>query len=499
MKSRIKIAVKAACFVLLTCLCVWSVNELLKPKYYYNDDWPSTNTFQDFYRLEKNSVDVLMFGSSHAMCALDPLVLYDNYGITSYNLSSEQQSLVVTYYWLREALKYQTPKAVIVDTYMLHKFSDNYIYNEMNCSEGAVRKAMDNMRLSPLKWEAAQVIEKLDPTQDALSYLLLNIRYHTRWTDLGEGDYTQNAMVAHGALKGYAMMDGADPNLEYTPFTAAEAETADPDIMMGASKEYLDKIVALCKEEGIQLILANIPCAETAGRYISTKDYADANGVPYYDFNEESLYRAIQYDASQDLLSHPNYRGAEKVSNYLGKVLVEEYGVTPRTDASYDACRALHDHIMDNFRLSQTEDMRQYLSLLENDAYTVFIFGSTAFSAGIDESLMNQLFALGFETELREVPDGYHYCAVKDGDRFVEQLTDKDLQVSGSIRGGLVPYVFQVDTRNMTQKTYSLTLDGVEYAQSGPGLNFIVYDNEMKEVVDRVCFDTTTPELTAAR
>ena len=32
---------------------------------------------------------------------------------------------------------------------------------------------MDNMRLSPLKWEAAQVIEKLDPTQDALSYLCL--------------------------------------------------------------------------------------------------------------------------------------------------------------------------------------------------------------------------------------------------------------------------------------------------------------------------------------
>ena len=164
-KAKAKLFVKFISFVLITCLCVGVVNSWLKPKYYYTYAWPSTNTFQDFYALEKDSVDVLFFGSSHAVSSLNPQVVYDTYGITSYNLGSEQQSLVVSYYWLREALKYQSPKAVIIDTYMLHKFSDSYVYNDMNCSESAVRKAMDNMRLSPLKWEAAQTIAKTDPAQ----------------------------------------------------------------------------------------------------------------------------------------------------------------------------------------------------------------------------------------------------------------------------------------------------------------------------------------------
>ena len=182
MQAKAKLFIKFISFVLVTCLCVSVVNEWLKPQYYYNDVWPSTNTFKDFYKLEKNSVDVLFFGSSHAVSSLNPQVIYDTYGITSYNLGSEQQSLVVTYYWLREALKYQSPKAVVIDTYMIHKFSDAYVYNDMNCSEAAVRKAMDNMRLSPLKWEAAQTIAKTDPTQDSLSYIFPNIRYHSRWT-----------------------------------------------------------------------------------------------------------------------------------------------------------------------------------------------------------------------------------------------------------------------------------------------------------------------------
>src|SRR5699024_10163843 len=203
-------------------------------------------------------------------------------------------------------------------TYMIHKFSDAYVYNDMNCSEAAVRKAMDNMRLSPLKCEAAQTIAKTDPTQDSLSYIFPNIRYHSRWTSLGEDDFTQASMVDHGGTKGFTVMDGSDPNLEYTPFYDEDAANVNPDIMMEPSKTFLGKTIDLCREKGIQVILINIPCAESIERYRSTKDFADSYGVPYYDFNEASLYYEIGYNASEDLLSHPNYHGAEKISLYIG-------------------------------------------------------------------------------------------------------------------------------------------------------------------------------------
>lgn len=200
LKENIKTAVKFITFVLITFFCVGLVNEWLKPEYYYNEMWPATNTYKDFYELEKNTVDVLIFGSSHAVSGINPQVIYDNYGITSYNLGSEEQSLVVTYFWLREALKYQSPKAIILDTYTLHKYVDAYVYNDMNCSETTVRKAMDALKFSPLKWEAGRTIEEIDPTQNGLSFLLLNIRYHSRWTSLGENDYTEKNMIDHGGI-----------------------------------------------------------------------------------------------------------------------------------------------------------------------------------------------------------------------------------------------------------------------------------------------------------
>ena len=127
MKMRIKIALKFIAFVMLTMLCVNAINEWLKPEYYYMETWPTTNTYKDFYKLKRDSADVLFFGSSHTVATFDPQVIYDNYGITSYNLGCEQQSLVITYYWLREALKYQSPKAVVLDTYILHQYIDNYL------------------------------------------------------------------------------------------------------------------------------------------------------------------------------------------------------------------------------------------------------------------------------------------------------------------------------------------------------------------------------------
>lgn len=335
MKLRIKIAIKFVVFCAITFLCFNTVNEWLKPEYYYTQAWPTTNTYKDFYKLEKNSVDVLLFGSSHAVSTLNPQVIYDNYGITSYNLGCEQQSLVVTYYWLREALKYQSPKAVVLDTYMLHKYTDSYVYNDMNCREGTLRKAMDSMRLSPLKWEAGKVIEEIDPTQSGLSFSLLNIRYHTRWTSLGEGDYTENSMIDHGGVKGFTVLGGTGDYI-YVPFSDADAMNSEPEEMVETSIVYLDKVVQLCEDEGIQLILVKIPCGEPAGRYRSNKEYADAHNLPYYDFNEVRLYNEIGYNSAENLLSHPNYLGAEKVSNYLGNLLLNEYEIEPRKDASYE-------------------------------------------------------------------------------------------------------------------------------------------------------------------
>lgn len=77
MKNRILLGIKCTIFIALTLTCVFTVNRWLMPKYYYNESWPTTNTYQDFYKLNKNSVEVLFFGSSHAVSSFNPQVIYD--------------------------------------------------------------------------------------------------------------------------------------------------------------------------------------------------------------------------------------------------------------------------------------------------------------------------------------------------------------------------------------------------------------------------------------
>jgi len=501
MNKKLKFAIKIICFALIVVIIVGLINNLFRPKYYYNSSFPTTNTYEDFYKLEKNSVDVLFFGSSHAVCSFNPQVVYDEYGITSYNLGCEQQSLVVTYYWLREALKYQSPKVVILDTYTLHKYSDAYVYNKLNCSETAVRKALDPMRFSLLKIEAAKTISELDPTQSMLSYLLLNIRYHTRWKELLETDYNEAQMIDHGGMKGFTLFSYTLPDAEYEPFTDKEAQSAGSEAMVETAKTYLDKIVDVCNKNGIELILTKIPCHESMERYNSTKAYAKEHDLPFLDFNEAVLYNGIEYSATEDVLSHPNYHGAEKISSYLGWLLANEYHIEAREDASYDASRSLYEHKRDIYDLKDTTDIYEYLDRLNDENYSIFVFAPISYSAYIDDEIMNKMKALGFTCDLKSAEDKTHYCAVKDNDQIIEKFTKDDLHFSGSIRDGLTVYSFNIDTSIMKQKfrTYSMVIAGQECGNQENGITFTVFDNDMGTLIDTVTFDTTTSEMTATR
>ena len=71
-------------FGVLACCCV---------KYYKWAENPRRALY-DFYRfVEKDTIDVLCIGSSHVYCGINPVQMYDDYGIAAYNLASGSQAL----------------------------------------------------------------------------------------------------------------------------------------------------------------------------------------------------------------------------------------------------------------------------------------------------------------------------------------------------------------------------------------------------------------------
>ena len=99
MKEQIKNIFKCVLFLLILLCSLTAINKVLVPKYILkNSTWPTTSSYRQFYKMEPNSIDVLFFGSSVCVNAFIPQEIYNDYGIRSYNLGSEQQSIFLSYY-----------------------------------------------------------------------------------------------------------------------------------------------------------------------------------------------------------------------------------------------------------------------------------------------------------------------------------------------------------------------------------------------------------------
>ena len=119
-KSILKIV--AFLLILLMVLTRW--NSIFKFKW-----GDGIYQVEKFYELPKDSVDLLFVGSSHAIVNFNVGKLYDDYGITSFVFGGAMQPMWNSYYALKEALKTQKPKLIVLEGYSVC-FTGNYAIDQ---------------------------------------------------------------------------------------------------------------------------------------------------------------------------------------------------------------------------------------------------------------------------------------------------------------------------------------------------------------------------------
>lgn len=478
-----KYAVRLIVFLVLLLFCLSAVNKVLIPKYYYNSDWPTTSTFMDFYNMEKNTIDVLFLGSSHCAAAFSPIELYEKYGIRSYNLGCEQQNILLSYYWLQEALRFQKPQYVFLDTFMLFPYDEN---SALNTSEATTRKAVDFMKWSEVKVRAISDICRIDSSQKLSSYFFPNQRFHTRWQWLSEDDFTLASMGQHETLMGFFPIHFECNDDSFQPFVETyQIEYAE---MVPVMKEYLDKLAEVCKENGIELVLIKTPTMfYTQEAYNAVNVYAYENDLTYIDFNEESVYDDAGLVFSQDSCDtdHVSFSGAIKVSDYVGEWLSGKVS-SGLEDEQWEKRAVYYNHYLKDENLKNETDMDRYLQLLQDENYSVLItVMGDAYDLFLSEA--EAMSSLGLHPELAgEYGDSYY--AVMDGGKLIaEEAGRGQLECQGTIRNGLMK--FSVTSAGADGgNTCSVLLEGGEAALRHMGLNIAVYCNDKKRLIDRVCF-----------
>jgi hypothetical protein len=495
MKNNISYVIKTIAFAIITAFVVLGINGIENPKYFYNSTWPTTATYTGFYKMPKNSVDVLFFGSSHAASSICPQELYDQYGITSYNLGCEQQNILVSYYWLKEALNYQHPKAVVIDTYMLQLYNDK---EPLNTAEVCTRKAIDYMRWGKVKISAIKDICKEDTNQDIWSYYLTNIRFHNRWTWIEESDFTYSQLAKHFETKGYAPLYDRNGNPDYNPFSVNAANNKYE--LHSLMVKYMQKIVDLCRENNIALIMIKTPTTATSVEcHNAVQTFADENQVEFFDLNEKAAYRKLKYKFATDMAddSHPNVSGATKITNYIGRLLQSGYDLESKSNATWDDSEWYWNDVKTMYSLPEENDVVQYLKKINEDRYSIFMAVKDEASSGLKKEVVDAMHELGFAFEL-EGKWRNSYVAVKTQDEVFEKISDQEIKKDGTYRDGRMGYKI-TSAGAECGNSASINLAGIEYSKNQRGINIVVYDNIGQKVVDSVCFDTHVAEETACR
>ncbi len=308
---RRKVIVRGVVTTILVVISLFLLQKLLQPK--YMSDVVEGRLIAEYYGEEKNH-DVIFIGDCEVYENFSPKVLWEEYGINSYIRGSAQQLIWQSYYLLEDTLRYEKPDVVIFNVLSMK-------YDEPQ------KEAYNRMTLEGMKWSSSKVKSiqaSMTEQEEFMDYVFPILRYHSRWSELGSEDVRYMFGKETVSHNGYYMRVDVKP-AENVPEGNILA-----DYQFGENAYYyLDKMTQLCKENDIELILIKAPSLypywydewET-----QIEEYAKENDLKYINFL--NLIEETGLDFSKDTYDgglHLNLSGAEKITEYLGEFLRNEY------------------------------------------------------------------------------------------------------------------------------------------------------------------------------
>lgn len=332
MKAGVKNFFKLSTFLLIVVGLLVYLNGV----FFYKDEsiWSTDYRVEKYKELPENSIDVLFLGSSNVMSGINPVQLWQETGIQSYAYCSRAQTFPFSYAYLKDALKTQTPRCVILDAYSVFSSKGT---NGLANGDFHLGVNMDSLSISA----KAELVTKYIPKSDWLAYyfpLFKNHNYYKNW-ETSENETDEIFM-------GYCFADSS----EYFETPVYSDHCAPLEEVDGI---YLQKIIELCQENQIDLFVIKTPVVYSDEEHQvlnSVKQMCEAYGVTYYDMSLDTA--EWQFDYSCDMLNffHNNTTGAEKITTRLGEILTERYDFSNSITHQYESVWAAEYERMINFR-----------------------------------------------------------------------------------------------------------------------------------------------------
>lgn len=457
-----KKTLRVIAFLLITIISICYVYNIISWKDTTGEYLSST---QQLYATEDNTIDLVFMGSSHCYCSINPSVLWDNYGISAFDMAISGQDKSSTYYTLKELLKTQSPQVVCIDMWGL-------VFEGYEVESNIYR----NMLAMKTSSNSVELVRDCIDEEEQMDYILRWPIVHTRYREIGKYDFMQNEVSIYG--RGF--LDGYKKS-KVDPIGVSKTE-GEP--LTEENKKWIDDLFQLSQEEGFTLIMFLAPTAlpEEHQKIIKgAENYLREKGVEYINFNYliDEVDLSYSYDFRDE--THLNTLGANKVTAYFGEYLNEKYEfIDHRGDSTYhlwDECSLYMNHTAYQYELGKIEDADEYIQkLTESEDITVVI------------SLDGQ-----YQDSTLDLHKYVSYFGISDAEYY---LGGKWIYENGKIiyymnSGENEEYIYELsetDTLriwNTQDALNNVGINGEPVNCCHNGLSIVVYDKVTKSIIDK--------------
>lgn len=297
--------------------------------YVLRQDSDMKDRFAGFYSLKRNSMDMVMIGSSPVHPYYSASLAYGEYGFVSYPIATNVQEPCWTEFLMKEVLETQTPSVIVIETRMFMRSQILFDANEQK--EAFVRNVTDNTKYSMNRICAINSLVN----ENKEVYWFDIIKYHSNWKHTGLNSLKYWGNKNKSIYNGFLFV----PTVENLELTVNNKEVSDEQAIPAEQEEILYKIIDYAKEKNQKLAFILAPYV------ISEEECKMANymerivreaGCEYINFNKLNEEMNIDYRTDFYNGGHMNVFGAEKYTTYLGKLLQEKYNLPDhRGDEKY--------------------------------------------------------------------------------------------------------------------------------------------------------------------
>lgn len=421
-------------------------------------------------------VSVLFFGTSQGDCGINPLMIWDRAGISSYNFCIRGQYIGTTWYTMRDVLNRCSPQIVVLDFESLERPEDFLTISNRLFSLPLIAD-------QKLRFQMYRDIIGEEPI-----YYFPFFRYHNRWKEITRND-DRKLYTVLGCDVRYETQKDQDSLPEFLK---------EPEEPVGEREQaYLESILDLTREKGCRLVLLDMPCyskPEYEAKTAWVRSWAACRNIPVIEANRPEAYLEMGLaceDFADDM--HLNLKGQEKLSDYLGEWLSVNCRLADERETDFGDTfealihtdRALHAER----RLQLAEDIQSLTDcILQSDVTTaISLTGDYRKNERTDWPALE---ALGLSRELYERgggfvrgPDGEWLFITPETGSFLwtKRLGHDDLV----LRGHTV-----VDEQGEKISQISLIMDRSDQSEAPEGVNFLIYSHTQRDMLRAVGYDT---------